>query len=184
MPAIVSMLRGVNVGGHNKIRMEALRTLCDSLDLRKAQTYVQSGNVVFLTKERNLVVLSSKIEDAIEKTFGFRAGVVLRTAPEMNDVISRNPFAKRSGIDPRKLLIIFLPTRPAAETKDGLLRLKPDPEELHIAGRELYVYFPNGMGRSKLTPVLDRVLKKSGTGRNFNTVTRLLEMAEGLEKSR
>src|ERR1700736_3990401 len=107
MPAIVSMLRGVNVGGHNMIKMDALRALYESLGLRDAQTYVQSGNVVFTTKLENPVLISKKIEDGIERAFGFRPNVIVRSALEMRDVIRRNPFAKRAGIEPPKLVVTF-----------------------------------------------------------------------------
>src|SRR5437763_2800876 len=83
MPVIISLLRGVNVGGHNLIRMEALRTLYESLGLQDSQTYVQSGNVVFRTKERNLPRLTKQIEDAIERIFGFRPAVIVRTPAEL-----------------------------------------------------------------------------------------------------
>src|SRR5260370_37898439 len=102
MTVIISMLRGVNVGGHNKIKMEALRALYESLRLRDAQTYVQSGNVIFRTDERDVSRLAKRIEDGIERQFGFRPNVILRTAAEVEEVIARNPFAKRRGIWPSK----------------------------------------------------------------------------------
>jgi uncharacterized protein (DUF1697 family) len=182
MTAIVCLLRGVNVGGHNKIKMDELRGLCESLGLRDPQTYVQSGNVVFAASERNLARLAARIESALEQKFGFRSSVVLRTAAELRDVIARNPFAARRDIDPRKLLVTFLATDPGAEARAAVLRLECHPEELHATGRELYIYFPNGMGRPKLKwPHVDKALKTAWTGRNWNTVTELLEMAEKLE---
>ena len=107
MPVIVSMLRGVNVGGHNMIRMDALRTLYISLKLLDPQTYVQSGNVVFRADCRDLVKLADQIEIAIERSVGFRPRVILRTAAEMREVVARNPFATRRGIEPNKLTVIF-----------------------------------------------------------------------------
>jgi uncharacterized protein (DUF1697 family) len=181
MPVVISMLRGVNVGGHNKIKMDALRELCASLKLRDPQTYVQSGNVVFRSDDRDLVPLGRRIEQAIERKFGFRPAVILRTAAELRDVIARNPFASRPGIEPGKLLVTFLASEPGAEARTKLLAIKTDPEELHIDGRELYTYFPNGMGRPKLSwPTVERTLAIRGTGRNWNTVVKLLEMAESL----
>jgi len=182
MPVIVAMLRGVNVGGHNKIEMEALRALCESLELRDAQTYVQSGNVVFRTKERNLGALARRMEDAIEQSFGFRPAVIVRTTSELRNVIARNPFSKRRGIEPGKLLVTFLASDPTVEARDQTLQIKTDPEEMRIDGREVYIYFPNGMGRTKLSwPMIGKMLGTSGTGRNWNSVIKLLEMAEKLE---
>jgi uncharacterized protein (DUF1697 family) len=182
MAVIISMLRGVNVGGHNKIKMEALRALYESLRLRDAQTYVQSGNVIFRTDERDVSRLTKRIEDAIEKKFGFRPDVILRTAAEMREVIARNPFAKRRGIQPGKLLVSFLASDPGEEGREKIRQMKCDPEELRIEGREIYIYFPNGAGHSKLPWAgLGKMLKTAGTGRNWNSVTKMLEMAEKLE---
>lgn len=175
------MLRAVNVGGHNKIKMDALRALYEAIGLRNPQTYVQSGNVVFSTEDTDLAQLATLIENAIERSFGFRPAVIVRTLSELRDVVARNPFATRDGIDPRKLLITFLPINPGPEARDKVLRINTDPEELRINGRELYIYLPNGMGRSKLSfAVIDKALKTSGTGRNWNSVTKLLEIAERL----
>ena len=120
MPAIISMLRGVNVGGHNKIKMDALRALYESLKLKSPQTYVQSGNVVFFSRAENLAPLSQRIQDAIERNFGFRPDVVLRTSAELRNVIAKNPFAGRHGIDPANFSSRFSPLTPAHKPRDIL----------------------------------------------------------------
>jgi uncharacterized protein (DUF1697 family) len=182
MAVVISMLRGVNVVGHNKIKMEALRALCASLSLRNPQTYIQSGNVVFGTKERNLTALTKRIENAIEGEFGLRVPVIVRTSSELRDVIARNPFAKRRGLDPSKLLVTFLAGDPTPEACAQVLELKTEPEELRIDGREVFIYYRNGMARPTVPwTTIERKLKVSGTGRNWNTVNKLLEMAEQLE---
>ena len=182
MKVIISLLRGINVGGHHKIKMDDLRSLYTKLGLRDVQTYVQSGNVVFRTSERNLATLAHRLEAAIEKKYGFHADIILRTTAELRSAVARSPFAKRRDIEPGKLLITFLHQPPDKEMTANILAVKPDPEELHLDGRELYVYFPNGAGRSKLfTSLTGKLLNKQGTGRNWNTVTKLLEMAEALE---
>ena len=145
MTAVISMLRGVNVGGNNMIKMEALRALYASLGLRDAQSYIQSGNVVFRTEQKDVA-----------------------------------PLAKRNGIEPGKLSVSFLVGDPAAADRELLRKMKFDPEELHIGSRHLYVYFPAGMGQTKLNmKMIDRTLKTSGTWRNWNSVLKLLEMAGG-----
>lgn len=185
MTTIISMLRGVNVGGHNQIKMDALRALCESLGLRDAQTYVQSGNVVFRTEARDLALVAKRIESRIERDFGFRPDVIVRTASELRDAIARNPFASRSGIEPGKLLVVFLAANPEPEARAKVLKLKADPEELRIDGREVYIYFPEGMGRSKLPWAnIHKMLNTPGTGRNWNTVRKLAEIAERLEGAR
>jgi len=184
MTVAISMLRGINVGGHKSIKMDSLRAIYESLGLRDAQTYVQSGNVVFRTAARDLAPLAKRIESKIEQTFGFRPGVIIRTLSELREVIRRNPFAKRQGIEPGKLLVTFLNADPGREACEKMLGIKTDPEELRMEGREVFVYYPNGMGRSKLShAIIEKTLKTPGTGRNWNTVTKLLEMAEKLESS-
>lgn len=183
MTVVICMLRGVNLGGHNRIGMDALREICLSLKLRSPQTYIQSGNVVFGTAERDPGKLVPRIESCIEKQLGFRPSVILRTASEMREVVARNPFATRPGLDPSKLNVSFLAEAPSAEIRDRLLAITVGPEELRHSGRELYIYFPDGMGRSKLPPALDRTLKAPATVRNWNTVTKLLAMAEDLESA-
>jgi uncharacterized protein (DUF1697 family) len=182
MAVIISMLRGVNLGGQRKIKMDVLRSLYESLGLRDAQTHVNSGNVIFRTEKRDLASLTRRIQKGIEQNFGFQSDVIVRTVPELRDVIARNPFAKRRGIEPSRLLVTFLATDPASEAREKLLTIQTAPEELRIEGRELYIYYPNGMARPKLSwPMIEKILKTSGTGRNWNTVTKLLQMAEKLE---
>ena len=183
MTTVIAMLRGVNVGGHNKIGMDLLRELCVSLKLRQPQTYIQSGNVVFGWTGRDLGKLAGSLESAIEQRCGFRPSVVLRTAEDLRAVVAGSPFAKREGINPALLAVFFLATEPNAETAKRMLAIKVGPEEIRPLAREIYVYFPDGMGQSKLPPVLDRTLKIPATARNWNTVTNLLAMAEQLESA-
>lgn len=182
MTVYISLLRAVNVGGHNLVKMEALRALYATLHLRDAATYVQSGNVVFRSGETDAVRLAVRIENALERTFGIRPVVILRTASELRDVAARNPFAARPGIEPNKLLVTFLVDWPSAEVRVKALALQTAPEELHVDGRELFTYFPNGFSQSKLSmPAVDRALRIPGTARNWNTLIKLLTMAEKLE---
>jgi uncharacterized protein (DUF1697 family) len=179
MAVVISMLRAVNLAGHHRIKMDALRELYTSLKLRHPETYVQSGNVIFETQERDLERQAKRIERAIEKEFGFHADVIVRTPAQMRDVVARNPFAKRRDIEPGKLIVTFLAGDPGEPAREAVRKVKIGPEELRIEGRELYVYFPDGMGRSKLpVAAISRMLKVPGTARNWNSVTKMLEMAE------
>ncbi|MDQ6663908.1 MAG: DUF1697 domain-containing protein [Acidobacteriota bacterium] len=181
---MISLLRGVNVGGHNRIKMDSLRKLYASLDLLDARTYVQSGNVIFRTEDPDLGHATRRIEDGIERSFGFRPRVVARTVSELRDVVARNPFAGRQDIEPSRLLVIFLASEPVAAVRQKVREIPADLEEMRIEGREIYIYFPNGMARPKLSPALiEKTLKIPGTGRNWNSVTKLLEIAEELEAS-
>jgi uncharacterized protein (DUF1697 family) len=145
---------------------------------------VQSGNVVFSTSERNGSKVSKRIAEGIEREFGFRTDVIVRSAEEMRGAVARNPFAKRRDIEPGKFLVLFLDSQPSAEAREKLNSIRKDREELRLDGRELYIYFPDGVGRSKVsTAAIERVLQTTGTGRNWNSVTKLLELAEALSSA-
>lgn len=182
MAVAIALLRGINVGGHHKIRMDLLRDLCGTAGMRDAETYIQSGNVVFRADARELSKLGGRLESAIEKAVGFRPAVILRTLGDFRAVLANNPFAGREGIEPAKLAVTFLDAEPDAASRRALDKVETDPEEIHLVGRELFVYFPEGMGRSKL-PVgaLEKAMKIAGTTRNWNTVTKLAAMAEALD---
>jgi len=182
MPVVISMLRGVNVVGRHKIKMDVLRALYVSLKLENPRTFIQSGNVIFCTKEKNLSTLAKKIQAAIEGAFGFRPEVMLRTLDELRNSIAATPFPAHRALDPSKVLVTFLATDPCPEAGTTLLNFKHHPEELHIKGRELYIYFPTGMGQSKLRwSAVEKLLKAPGTARNWNSVTKMLAIAEELE---
>jgi uncharacterized protein (DUF1697 family) len=182
MTVVISMLRGVNVGAHKRIKMDALRTVYEALKLDDVRTFIQSGNVIFRTKEKNLPALARKIQAAIEGKFGFRVEVILRTANELRHAIAANPFAKRRDVEPGKLLISFLDAEPGSDARSTLAKLKDYPEELHLNGRELYIYFPNGAGRTKLPwSSLEKLFKVTGTARNLNSVVKMLAIAEEID---
>ena len=185
MPVLISMFRGVNVGAHNRIKMDALRAVHESLKFEDPRTYIQSGNVIFRTKEKNTAALAKKIENAFEREFGFRSEVILRTVEEFRKAIAASPFSGRRDINPGKLLVTFLGCEPGAEAHAALRSLEGYPEELHLLGRELYIYFPNGAGKSKLAwSSVAKMLKTTGTARNWNSVTQMLVIAEELEATR
>jgi len=176
------MLRGVNLGPHRRVRMEPLRATYESIGFAEPQTCLQSGNVIFKTKERDLAKIAAKIEKAIERDCGFHSDVILRTAADLKNVLATNPFAKRGDVLPGQLLVTFLAAAPAADAPSRVAAIKADPEELHLHGRELYVYYPNGAGRSKLTmAMMEKAVGVSGTARNWNTIGKLLDMATALE---
>jgi uncharacterized protein (DUF1697 family) len=182
MAVLISMLRGVNVGGHNKINIEALRALYASLKFEGARTHAQSGNVIFRSKEKPSAALAKKIQSAIEREFNCRPEVILRTTNELRKAIAASPFAASRNLEPGKILVTFLSSEPGVEARATLLSLKSHPEELHLKGRELYIYFPDGAGRSKLPwSSVERLLKTTGTARNWNSVTKMLAIAEEME---
>lgn len=183
MSVAISLLRGVNVSGRNMVKMETFRKMCESLGHRSVQTYVQSGNAVFQTRRSDSIAIEKQIEEAMEKKFGFRVNVMVRMSDELRDVIARNPFAKRN-LDPARVLVHFLKSLPTAEAREKTCAIQTDPEELLLSGREMFIYYPNGVGKSKLPSArVERALGTSGTGRNWNTVMKLMAMAEALESA-
>jgi len=164
------------------VKMDDLRAIYESLGFEDVQTYINSGNVLFRTAGRDLARLRKRIEDAIESACGFRSDVVLRTPADLRGVIARNPFAARPGLDGSRLAIHFLAGDPSTAARQQARAIKSEVEELHIDARELYIYYPNGMARPKLSlPFVEKTLQTVGTSRNWNTVRKLLEMAEKLE---
>lgn len=171
MPRYVALLRGVNVGGKNKVPMADLRTLVESLGHTDVSTFIQSGNVIFTSSK---VVTPKSLEAAIAKQFGIQSRVVLRTKAELGKILKANPFTRA---DTSKLHVGFMVEKPPASVVKALDVDEFLPDEFAVHATELYLHLPNGMGRAKLPPYLDRRLKVVTTVRNWNTVTKLLELA-------
>jgi len=178
MPIYIAMLRGINVGGHKKVPMDQLRALCERLGFTRVRTYIQSGNVVFKADKTSPAALSTKMEDAIQASFGFPASVISRTAVELATVIGANPFREESQAEPAKLYVAFLSHSPSADAIKKIEALATKDERLHCGRQEVYLYYRNGMGQAKLTgAVLEKALAVAATARNWNTVTQLYKMA-------
>lgn len=176
------MLRGVNVVGRNKIKMDTLRAVYESLKFEDPRTFIQSGNVIFRSKGKNSPALVKRIQDAIEGELGFRPAVIVRTPDELRRAIAATPFPSHRNLHPSKILVTFLAGEPGPEAQATLRGLKGYPEELHLKGRELYIYFPNGAGQTKLPwSSVEKLLKVTGTARNWNSVTKILAIAEEME---
>jgi uncharacterized protein (DUF1697 family) len=172
----VAFLRAVNVGGNNQVSMAKLRALLESLGYTGVTTYIQSGNIVLDGKERTSAALVPKIEAAIAGDFGLSIDVVVRSERELTTVIESNPFLRRVP-DPSKLHVAFLnqpPDRARVVTLDPA-RFVPD--EFAVGAREVYLHCPDGFGRSKLPTALVAKLAAPATVRNWNTVTKLAELA-------
>ena len=179
MTACVSLFRGFNVGGNRIVPMNELKSLHEALGLRDVVTYIQSGNVVFTNDETDPAQLASQIEEAFAQKFGFRSQVIVRTASELEETIANSPFQNQPEKESNRVLVLFLTTRPESNTLEDLKKSYSGPEEMYLIGQELFVYYPDGMGRSKLTlPLIEKKLKTAGTGRNWNTVLRLKEMMQ------
>jgi len=168
----VALLRGVNVGGKNRLPMAPLAAMFEAAGCRNVRTYIQSGNVVFEAAPRGL---AARIEAAILKDFGFAAPVTLRTRGEFEAVVRGNPFLP--GADESHLYVGFLAGVPAPQAVKKLDPRRSPPDRFQVIGREVYLLLPNGVGRSKLTNAwFDRALETVCTIRNWRTVKQLLAM--------
>ena len=177
MPVYIAMLRGINVGGNKRVKMDQLRSSLEKLGLKQVKTYIQSGNVVFQAAKISTAALSKKIENSIVAEFGFPASVICRTADEIMGTIEGNPFLNDREIDPEKLHVAFLAQTPAPAALKKLAELTIAPDRSHGVGREVYFYFPNGVSQSSLWKhPLDRVLGVETTMRNWRTVNTLHQM--------
>lgn len=168
--AYVALLRGINLGGHHRVPMAALRDLVASLGHEQVTTYVQSGNVVFAA-DGAADEVAAELEAALSARFGFEVPVIVRTRAELTRVAARHPF-EHVQPDPVKLHVFFLAGDPDPARVAALRPESFAPDELVIDGREVYVHFPNGMGRSKLS--FD--LGTPATARNWRTVRALRDL--------
>jgi uncharacterized protein (DUF1697 family) len=173
---MIAFLRGINVGGHRKISMSELRDALTAAGYGDVRTLLQSGNVV-LTSRLSPAKLERALEQVLADRFGSDARVLVRTRDELADVIARDPLAGIAD-NPSRHLVVFLSAEPAPEVLRALEALQLEPERFVASGREIYAWHPDGLNRSKLAPLLvDRRLGVTATGRNWNTVCKLLELA-------
>jgi uncharacterized protein (DUF1697 family) len=175
----VALFRGINVGGYHSTRMDELKRLHESLGMQDVLPYIQSGNIVFRSDgPQDPAQLVALIEDAFEKRFGFNSKVLLRTGLELTSIIAVRHFESQDSLDPRRLMVMFMSDPPGDREQADLLRSLSGPEELKFSGTELYIYYPDGMGRSRLSnSVLEKKLRTLGTIRNWNTVLQLQKLA-------
>jgi len=179
MTAFVSLFRGINVGGQHKVRMDELKDVHESLGFKDVFPYIQSGNVVFNSDEAVLARLRREIEDGFEKKFGFHVEVFVRTSAELSDIIEKNPFQSQQSKESKWIVVLFLAARPDDTAQEDLLKTYAGPEEIFIAGKEVYIYYVNGIGRSKLSHnFIEKKLKTVGTARNWNTILQLQKLLQ------
>jgi uncharacterized protein (DUF1697 family) len=178
MPTAIALIRGINVGPTRSLPMEPLRKLCAKAGMHNPRTFIQSGNVLFEGPAKTFASAARKLEDLIEADRGFRPAVILRTRDQLARAIDANPFPKAAREDPTHLLVMFLPDKPPASAAKALDQLKRGREQLALTGRELYIHFPDGIGRSKLSVAALEKAVGPGTGRNWNTTLKLLAMCD------
>jgi len=167
MTSFIALLRAVNVGGTGKLPMSDLKELCEELGFGAVRTYIASGNVVFESRKSEAAVKAA-LEKRLEAYAGKPVGVVVRTAEEMAQVLSDNPFPKAP---PNRTMAVFLDRAPPTDALAGIRGQKD--EEIRLGRREIYIHYPHGMAKTKLVVPA----AKAGTARNINTVATLARMA-------
>lgn len=180
MQTFISILRGINVSGQKKILMTDLKTLYESLKLKEVITYIQSGNVLFKS-EKGLSDLefATKIKKAIYKKYSFDVPVIIRSKDEIHKIIFANPFLKEKNMEAKRLYVTFLSETPAKENVESAKNFDFSPDRFFITGKEVYLCVSNGYGETKLSNnFFEKKLKVNATTRNWNTVQKLLELAE------
>ena len=180
METLISLLRGVNITGHNSINMTDLAALYSDQGFIKPETYIQSGNVIFsIEKELPAAEISHAIELAIHDTFGYDIPVIVRTVSEIRNLLTLNPFLSEISFDPKKMAVIFLHDDLTESQIQKVAGVDYPPDKFSIIGNEIYTFCPNGFGRTKLyTNFFEGKMKVTGTARSWKTITTLLNLAE------
>ena len=180
MTTYVALLRGINVGGHKPVAMADLHHLLTQLGLADARSLLQSGNLVFGANGRTAARLERLLEAEAAKRLGLQTDFFVRSAKEWKSVVANNPFSKEAARDPGHLVVMALKDAPKDTDVKALQAAITGREVVRAGGKHLYIVYPDGIGRSRLTnAVIDKLLGTRGTGRNWNTVLKLARLATG-----
>ena len=175
----IALLRGINVGGRNQVAMSDLRSLFTRLGFPSTQSLLQSGNLILESNRRTGAELERLLEVETEKHLKVRADYLVRTSAEWKEIVAHNPFPGEARDDPSHLVVMFLKKAPKAKDVEALQAAVRGPEMVRAEGRQAYIVYPAGIGRSKLTTALiEAKLGARGTGRNWNTVLKLLALTQ------
>ena len=175
--SFIALLRGINVGGRNRLRMADLVALFEGAGAESVRTYIQSGNVVFRSPAQRVARVVDDVRRGLVDGPGLDVPVVLRSAAELEGAVDANPFVAE-GCDPAELHFGFLLDEPTTEAVASLDPARSDIDRFRVVGRELYLHVPGGLARTRLTTAwFDRGLETVVTVRNWRTVQKLLEMA-------
>ena len=177
MTTYIALLRGINVGGNSLIKMERLRDLWSKLGFENVRTYVQSGNVVFDAEGQPSKWLG-KIEAKLLAEMKRPISVIIRTAADLEKLIARNPFQKDKSVNPARLLVMFLSGSAPKDSAKKIGAIDAGKDRFHFAGAEIFLHCINGISESKYFKTdFQKLLGVAVTGRNWNTVTKLYELA-------
>ncbi|MBV8812905.1 MAG: DUF1697 domain-containing protein [Verrucomicrobia bacterium] len=181
MATQIALLRAVNVGGTKLVNMAELRAFLIDVGFEGVQSWLQSGNLVFRSKEKNGAALESFLEKTANRTLGLKTTFFVRTAEQWSAIIKRNPLPDEARLDPTHLLMLILKSAPTHQQVGSLRVAVSGPEIIEVIGREAYIFYRAGIGKSRLTVrLIETKLGTPATGRNWNTVLKLETLAAGL----
>jgi uncharacterized protein (DUF1697 family) len=173
MPRLIAFLRAINVGGHN-VTMAELRGLFEKLALKEVETFIASGNVIFVSRSKNIRTLERKIEKQLLQSLGYEVKAFLRTVPEVAAIAGYKPFNKAQLSSATALNVAFLADPLSAEAAKSVMALKTDIDDFHVHGREVYWLCTTKQSDSKFSNTrFEKTLNARATWRNVNTVRRL-----------
>ena len=179
MKTHLALLRGINVSGHNMIKMEALKTTLEAIGFQNVQTYVQSGNVFIDTEEENAAKVGFQIKQEIFKVFGHEVPVVVIGAADLEACLKNNPFLKEKELDTKKLYVAFISMELQSDRINDLRISQFKPDEASIDASRIYIKYAVGAGKTRFDQkYIEKKLNVTATIRNWNTVTQLLNMFE------
>lgn len=180
MTKYLALLRGINVSGHNMIKMDALKKMLDSMGFQNVETYIQSGNVFLESEEENAASIGFKIKQEISKVFGYDVPVIMISKSNLELCFKNNPFLKEKDCDIKKLYVAYISKELTAEAINDLKISNIKPDEAAIDSNRIYIKYAIGAGKTNLDQkYIEKKLNVVATIRNWNTVTKLLEMYNG-----
>ena len=179
MSTYIALLRGINVGGRGMISMSDLRDFLSSLDLQEVRTLLQSGNVVFRSGARSTAVLEKQLETEVAKRFQHQVDFFVRDPADWKKMIANNPFPKEAVAQPGFLVAMLFKHEPKTSDIAALKSAVRGDEKFRVMGREAFIFYPQGQGQSKFTnAIIERRLGLRGTIRNWNTIQKLVTLAD------
>lgn len=175
----LALLRGINVSGHNMMKMDVLKSTLEAIGFQNVQTYIQSGNVFIDSEEESAASVGFKIKQEIFKAFGHEVPVVVVSKQDLENCLKNNPYLQEKGVDTKKLYVAFLSNTLRAESINDLKISQFKPDEAVIDGSKIFIKYAVGAGKTRLDQkYIEKKLNLIATIRNWNTVTQLLEMYE------